>query len=604
MNNTHLPGDVHPESEARKPSHVSAVPTPGPGMEEGFRALYPVMPPPYILAAVRGIRKDTRTVHAPVSQAAIWRHLAPVDSPQHVALGISPNAYDPERGWTTSFLTVDLDVSESAPLDALAQHLAENAVCAYMCRSTTGRGWHLLVPLHEPVPSEIGARLSFRLVRAARHLTPSAANTRLEAFPSAVDSGQKVLLPYRGAGTDGFGFNPLVLACTRQPVPLREAHFIYRARLAEIEAALDALGPLPTEPPSSAGSSPVDTMTFAELPGSDLRFVRERERLAGHYVEGKRQDLAAGFAAYMALHGVPVEDAIGHVRLLSVSAGEPARETEQRLSAVKNTYLRRDRGKRIAFRFFYARAGVEPPVAVREPPVAAIKSVLRRALARRWRGNGGYTDLAVLVALVNAMYVHGRQPTPSTGEVALDCRTLATATNAQPTTVSKALRRLAKAGLIEIERSRRRSQAYTYRFRADDVHDGQNPTQSDVPIVHFKDLGGHLKDCVWIVGHAAFHTRALGGKAGYVAFLLRVLGPQSLDDLNRSAGGPVNVQIANLVDVGIAWHRDGRFALSNAWRSACDAHATLNGVVRLKVTKRQRIDADRALFHNMPPKAA
>ena len=577
-----------------------------PDAEAHLRLLYTAMTSPYIVADVYGEgKKHVLTEDGPLVPLVVQRHLAEVGTPLHRTFGVSPSVFDAERGWLTHFLVVDLDDREVEPLHALGRYLDDFGVPSYLSRSTTGRGWHLVVFLVAPVPSAIGAQTVRHLITAARRLTPTTPE-KVDAFPSGAEGGNRVLLPYRGASIDGFGFNPLMVAKDMDRVRLDRAHLIGRAPIESIAYALLPFEVPPPTPPSPDGGlpSPAEATPFEALRADDDRIERERTRLARHYVEGKRQDLALGFAGYMAMHRVSYEDAARQVRLLSKASGEAPFETEERLGAVKNTYARLERGERVAYRAFYERAGVEPPTPVRQRPIAVIASVLHRALAHRWQGNGGYTDFVVLISLAAAMSTFGRRTSPTTGEIGMSCRSLALATNAQPLTVSKSLRRLTNAGWIERAAVvAPRAKAFTYRFVADGELAAPTPTQSD--ITHTSILGtGALEDCVAIVGHSAFHQRALGPKAAYVACLLRMLGPKPLADLNAQAGQDLATTIRVLVDLGVVWHSDARFALVERWNAACDDVAAGAKSKRYKATKGARIALERAQFHKTPTSAA
>lgn len=604
MDDTQPPSSALHETKSQPTTQRALVPPP-PHIEQGFRTLYPVMPTPHIVAVVSASGTRPRTIHEPVSRTTIWRHLAPVGSNEHLALGIMPTEDVEEAGARTHFIVLDLDDDDVEPLQWLAQHLFDFGVPAYISRRTKGWGWQLVIFMAYSISGEAGA-LAVRFLAATVAKIAPWTRERLDVFPSAANGGMRILLPYRGASVDAFGVNPLMVATTMEAVPLTNANHVQRARLRDIDAALNVLGHLELDPfPWPEWTPPAEDLKLATLSGTDPRIENELRRIKRHYVHPHRQQLVWGFAGYMALHYVPYEAAVDHVLRLATDSGEPRSDIDLRLSAVETTYRRRDQGHTVAFRKYYDQAGVEPPSAVREPPLAIIDDVLNRAIAMQWQGNGGHTDIAVLVVLAHFMYVYGRQPSPATVEVAVACRALAVVTNSQASTVSKSLRRLAGFGLLEIESAvEDLGQALTYRFRAKEVPDPTTPIQSFA--FQLESLGepAGLKDCADIVGHAAFHQRALGPKAAFVALLLRALGPQSREDLEQRGPGNLATTADSLVADGIAGHEGGRFCLSPTWRRTCDDIAAAAGTPQLRTNKRRRIEEERAAFGKLSLKPA
>ncbi len=494
---------------------------------------------------------------------------------------------------------LDIDVAERQAFDSVSAHLAAGHVPTYVNRSSTGRGWHLFVPLTTPVPADRGAILAKHLALAAKTLTPRMPH-RIEHYPtSRSDSGSMVLLPYRGASTDGYGFNPLLDPENDDPIRLDRVDRLMRADADALSKVLSSIVAAPT-PSRTTATERREPLIVGE-PVDRARLVREEaERIARHWSPGGRQDLVAGFVGFMALHGVPEAEARSQVRALSRQGGDTPLETSQRLTAVHNTYKRLADGALVAYRLFYERVGLEPPTAVRAVPVGPINAVLQRAFDHKWAGNGGFTDLGVLLALAHFMYRYGRLVEPGVAHVGVAVRSLAAESNTSPLTVSRSLKRLAASGFIErVDRAGPKHQAYRYAFIARPGAAPPTPPQSlrRRPYLDLQVEATVLEDCVGIYCHPAFHAHGLGPKAAWVALLLYLAGPLTEPDLRAFVTSDVSRPLERLVDAGAVWHTDERFELVDTWRAALDAIAVLAGTSHKRRNKNTRIRQERALFN-------
>ena len=149
-------------------------------------------------------------------------HLAPDAYGGIGALGVYPSLPGeplPKGGhrWHSSFIALDFDKHKPLELVGLTDALLERGALSRASCGTSGRGSHLYLLLSDPIPT-------IKAYEIAQNIADLAKNHKLavpECFPShPCKRGNAILLPYRGALHDGYGFNPL-LDPTNDFMPIR-----------------------------------------------------------------------------------------------------------------------------------------------------------------------------------------------------------------------------------------------------------------------------------------------------------------------------------------------------------------------------------------------
>lgn len=174
----------------------------------------------------------------------------------------------------------------------------------------------------------------------------------------------------------------------------------------------------------------------------------ELNRLRAEWEENRRQDLVMGAAAYGIALGVPPEKILEDLLALAEENEDP--EIEQRQDAVNRTLSKHAQGERVAWRPYYQRAGLEPPMS-KGPSSEVIRELeflKTSAVKRVWKGKGGLTDRDIYLSSVEVSEVHGT-PHEKGVEISISVRDLALRAKVSKRTVINSLKRLQQDHLIE-----------------------------------------------------------------------------------------------------------------------------------------------------------
>ena len=168
-------------------------------------------------------RAPTRYQGAQIEDYA--RHLSLKSYKGLGALGLFPGyRKQGEEGqknrWFVNWIAMDYDGKTPGDLLPLLHWLEEQGIYNYLTHETTGRGAHLYVFFVDPVPQPDAHRALQTIAELSRELGVGVPEIR-PSTPYA--SGAPILLPYRSAGRDGFGYNPLLDPQTFLPVRLSSA---------------------------------------------------------------------------------------------------------------------------------------------------------------------------------------------------------------------------------------------------------------------------------------------------------------------------------------------------------------------------------------------
>lgn len=165
--------------------------------------------------------------HCPVARRAATKdeyaaHLAPKAYDGVGALGVYPSVKGEPllkggHRWHSSFIALDFDKHKPLELSGLTDELLERDALPRVSCGTSGRGAHLYLLLNESIST-------IKAYEIAQNIAGLAKKHKLavpESFPShPFKRGNAILLPYRGALHDGYGFNPL-LDPTNDFMPIR-----------------------------------------------------------------------------------------------------------------------------------------------------------------------------------------------------------------------------------------------------------------------------------------------------------------------------------------------------------------------------------------------
>jgi DNA-binding MarR family transcriptional regulator len=174
----------------------------------------------------------------------------------------------------------------------------------------------------------------------------------------------------------------------------------------------------------------------------------ELNRLRPKWEETRRQDLTMGAAAYGLALGVPPEKVREDLLNLAKASDDP--EIEKRRDAVNRTLSKHAEGKRVAWRTYYQRAGLEPPRGKYPSPevLFELEFLKAKVLEKVWKGKGGLTNRDAYLSLIEVSQAHGT-PHERGVEISISTRDLASRAGVSRETVIKALQRLERVGLVE-----------------------------------------------------------------------------------------------------------------------------------------------------------
>jgi hypothetical protein len=393
--------------------------------------LFPGHPARHIV--LRGVVSGDKQVSTRRQGARIGdyaRHLSRESYKGPGALGLLPGyRKEGEEGqksrWFVDWIAMDYDGRTPEELLPLVDLLEEHRIYSYLTHGTTERGAHLYVFFVGPVPQPDAHRALQTIVQVSRQMGVGVPEIRPSA-PYAC--GAPILLPYRSAGRDGCGYNPLLDPQTLLPVHLWSA----QQEVRKTEAG-DFLGwSREMKPGRLASPGPHSRVgELATISGGGEAWEIELRRLKGEWREGGRQHLALGAAAYGLALGIAPEKIEKDIKALAESTSDP--EVSRRMEAVRNTVSKHASGERVAWIRWYRQAGLEAP-RVKPAPSPEVLNILEQLVehvlwgksywATLWKGKGGLTAWSLYRALARMAWIHGMLHEEG-AEVSLSTRALA-----------------------------------------------------------------------------------------------------------------------------------------------------------------------------------
>jgi hypothetical protein len=357
------------------------------------------------------------------------RHLSRESYEGPAPLGLFPGyRKEGEEGqksrWFVDWIAMDYDRRTSEELLPLVDLLEEHGIYSYLTHGTTGRGAHLYVFFVDAVPQPDAHRALKTIAEVSRQMGVGLPEIRPS---SPYDCGAPILLPYRGAGGDECGHNPLLDPQTFLPVHLSTAQEeILRTEAQDFLALARQI-----KPGRPANPGPQNKVgEVAKISGGEAWEI-ELRRLKGEWREGSRQYLTLASVAYGLARGIAPRKIEIDLKALAQSANDP--EVSRRMEAVRRTIRKHARGERVAWIRWYERAGLEAPRVKPAPSpemLSTVEQFAERVLwgkpnwATLWKGKKGLTAWSVYRAVIRLAWLYGRFH-PDGVEVSIATRPLA-----------------------------------------------------------------------------------------------------------------------------------------------------------------------------------
>lgn len=547
-------------------------------------------------------KKRTVTRHSGATASDFNRHLDPASERGPGAIGVKL-AYQSESGaWSCRCLALDLDelTVDDVRSTGIVDTLEGLGISPYFTTGSTGRGCHMYLFIDAEVPldhAREGLRaLTFLVLEAAP-------GTRVETFPSSGRSGGKGLfLPYRGAGLDGFGANPLLDAVNDWArVPLDGARTLIKRTPRDCIFRL-AQRARPTEPSLPARST--DTLTSALT--SSQQFEAEATRLMPLWRVGMRNPLVVGLTAY-AVSGLGLDSStiIAAIRRLHRASGvydeSPQADEALLLNAAHRVIERHLSGQLVAWYSYYEQANVAPP-----PPVGKSSELLQRIdlvgarpAGLTFSGPTALTDRALLEALVDLAKSFGRLH-PDGVNVRVSQRHLAREANLSDNGAKAALKRLRERNLVRTLKNPTFGEPGSIVLLTDLEEANQRPQSSST-----KPRDKAIPDWVRCLDHTAYRRSGLGQLAGLIVCELRKAPDNSItrselsSRLNRKPWRLTGA-IARLEQSGIITvEPPDLLSLAHNAVDKLNAAADRTGVTRRRVRQKERHEAEQAAFRRV-----
>lgn len=471
----------------------------------------------------RGAQKRVRQVHQAVTVDAVVQHLSPVSLDGPGSLGFFLE-YPGPGSFETSTIALDLDQYNLGGLRTLVDTLHSHDIRAYATRGSSGRGHHVYVLFHAPIPLSN----AYAALRCIADMARASGFDKVEIRPSnGHGRGVGLLAPYRGAASDGFGGNPLLdPLAAYAPIPLGRLFEVQRNRPEAVLALVASHQPSFGAEPEAAPSHFVDSEHTGRR-----RWQDELERVRRRWTHNKRQDLTMGLAAF-GLRGLKLdfETVKADVLLLATEQGDE--ELDKREDAVDRTFANYVAGRLVAWREYYARAGLEPPRTSTgsPPPVPLALWHLSTLVRGPWPGRTGLTDMVMYAALVRRGLEHGRL---AEGKllVSVSVRDLQLDANISAGTRQAVLKRLTARGRIARVEGWPKERTHAGAFILTSPSDLRTPEDGDNEADIYQ-----LERFVDIVLHPAFRERALSRSAGCLLAHLTLTAPLGPDQLAQATG--------------------------------------------------------------------
>lgn len=564
-----------------------------------LKELFPTHPSLYnCVTKINGSEKMAPVIRRAASIGEYRTHLSPASREGVGALGMYLGEriqHDDKVWWSMSYVVLDFDTNTPAELIPLVTTLLGSDVHTYLTTGTTGRGAHLYIFL-KPLMHH---KRAYGVVKHLQAVAYDAGLGRPEIRPSS-DSGpgSPIFLPYRAAGEDGFGINPLLDPENEmRPASLAEApEVVKRVAPETLEAVCQELGRKVQKPGRDRR-----TFTTSAPEGCPLQrgngtalLEAELERLDDAFVEPHRQNLIMGGTAYalrkLGLDGATVREAFETF----IRRNDPA-ELSRRLAAVERTISKHENGQRVAWREYYERAGLEAPYGVGVPPevVGQLEQATTFFRSYAWPGRGGASDRSVYAALLKVAAVHG-VPHRDGVAVSISVRNLAMAARVGDMTRQKALQRLTEAKLVrrDVSARHRKEDAGVLVLLMEGVH----------KLSHSISPKGGLEEWDSLYTHPAFMHGKLGKTSGLLLIaLLEADTPLTRPELAKLLGkgsrdirGPLDRLLK--YEICCKGELDGTYRAVERWHDALEAAAAETGAHRSLERQQERHDIDREVF--------
>lgn len=351
-------------------------------------------------------RKDIVEVKRGAAERDYAAHLRPEASQGPGGIGLYPGfVWGRRTGLWTNWAMLDFDDHSPDDLQLFFEVLTRQGLQVLANQGTRGRGAHLWFLLERPVPLEKAAASLHFLQHAAAKLGIS----KVERRPHHNSGDLAVMLPYRGAGVDGRGFNPLIDYATGEVIELpyllqRERQdtqlFSRLGRLRSTERFIE--GTYRPKPPLS----PRVATVIGEGEHSD-RWATELSRLPLLWQEGRRHWLVLGAASHGLNCGVSPATIESDLMSLVERCGDE--EPEERRKAIRTTLERHKRGQPVSASYFYEQANVEPPTKVSDEVRATLGALWEEAMSDAWQTQAGKSARSLYKALLRLAFHHGQR---------------------------------------------------------------------------------------------------------------------------------------------------------------------------------------------------
>lgn len=599
------PGSIYPVaghlvSLSIQHSDLSACSTRASDLASQLKELFPPHPSLHnCITQLDGTSKTAPVVWTAATLKEYGVHLAPASRGGVGALGMYLGEKTEADGlvwWSTSFLVLDFDGSRPTELVSFINTLAGLGILTYATTGTTGRGAHLYIFLSLLLSQK-------RAHAAVKHLQAVAHDVGLglpEIRPSSwLGNGSPIFLPYRAAGEDGFGVNPLLdPENDLRPVNLGDAHErVRRVAPNVLEAACRELGGKAAGPVQrDTSSKKIHKGNLRQKASISDPLAAELERLAEMFVEPHRQNIIMGVTAYgvrgLGLSGPAVREAVE-----KFIQQNDRKDYKRRLEAVNYTIKKYARGGLVAWHEFYQRAGVEVPhrVGVSDEVLAQLELAQQLvAYPAAWPGRKGASERSLVQAFVEVLGVHGKLHDDGVA-TSISQRNLAENARVGTATCQKALRRLRERGLMRPDKSKKR--------KAEDADVLVLLKEGVHKLLHSFSTKGGLNEWDSLYTHPAFMHGKLGkSTAALLIALLAAETPLTRPELAKRVGREsraIRRLLEKLLEHEVILGKDGAYQVMTDWEGALERAAQVTGAYRSLVRQEERHVTEREMFHTM-----
>ena len=558
--------------------------------------MLPSHPRAHIRLTSIGINKKPSTLRMMAKLADYDGHIAFGETANSYAIGVLPTSYElvgDRKSWASRFMVLDFDRTKPDALLAFVQTLEGLGIYSYLTQGTTGRGSHLIVLFDQWIPQQ----LAYQVGRALAGMAQEVGLERPELRPSSERAqGMAILLPYRGALRNGFGFNPFLdpnRSLAR--IHLADTPAIHRTDRAALEQlAITRL----TLQPRPERSTALQRSVAVRSPEGDLEarelLQAEFTRVAPVWASGRpikhRQDLVMGLSAF-ALRGLgmPRHEVQPMLEAFLKEVGD--NEPKRRLDAFARTAAKHERGLLVAWHAYYKEVEVEPPTTSRivtHGVLAKLAVCLRMLQGRSWNGNSGKSDRCVYAALLELAATYGTEHAEGV-LVSVSTRDLAVHANVSRPTLRKAMGRMACSNLVR--RHDRGGLDIAGIILLLVQHDASNLTHSSSST---GSVIGGLNEWVSLDTHPAFRRKFLNATAVDVVHVLQSASvPLTLPQINTAVGKNRSKACAKLVSANVIVEDDGRYSCPPDLYKRLDRAAETSGALQAREGQRLQYEDER-----------